>query len=69
MSKLPAKPTLAENLAEAAAIKVAMSKLLTELEQAATGLPADKLPTIPGAWRHRPQAWAQEYFPERAAKQ
>jgi len=56
MSQPSAKPTLAENLAKAAAIKAEMARLLSELEQAASGHRIEK----PGGWRHHPKAWAEE---------
>lgn len=53
MNKPAARPTLAENLAAAEAVKAEMTQRLRELEQAATGRAVAK----PGAWRHHPKTW------------
>jgi len=53
-SKTPLEPTLAENLAQAEAIKAEMTELLRQLETKVTGKSIAK----PGGWRHHPQEWA-----------
>lgn len=48
-----------EDLARAEDIKQAMSRLLVQLEETATGQTIE----TPGAWRHHPKAWVKRYPP------
>ncbi len=56
---------LAQNLAQAEAIKLEMTKLLRQLETKAAGKSIAK----PGGWRHHTSDWAEQHPPQNPPEQ
>ena len=57
---IPRSP-LGTDIAETVRLKAEMTRLLSELEAAATGHETAK----PGTWRSNPIAWQKEHLPHR----